>query len=67
MIIQFQECRFAEIFGGNARDKDSGSLDRCYMGGCDKVMLTSSDEMGHLVFDVVPNPNLGACQPQARM
>jgi hypothetical protein len=59
MIIQLQECLFVEIFCGNAGDKDSGSLYRCRVPRSNEMMLTYCDEIGHLVFDIVPNPNFG--------
>ena len=57
MIIHLQECLFAEIFGGNACDKDGGSLNGQRMPRSNEMLLTCCDEIGHLAFDIIPNPN----------
>jgi hypothetical protein len=57
VIVQLQECRFIEIFGGNASDKDSRSLNGQCMPRSDEMLLTRCDEMSHLALDIIPNPN----------
>lgn len=57
MIIHLQERRLAQIIDRNACYENGSSLNGRNMVGSDEIVLACFDEMSHLLFDIVPNPD----------